>query len=311
MFDTLKLYLRQDSVRDVDLLAEMPVYLENITEHCKNDNDEIYYSGSLNNLRISVSERGVSIKGSLAKYYLSDNMQTLRRQDTEQAIQKLSDDLHLPIKEAQVSRVDFAHNFIMNYEPKVYYPYLRESRYFDRFIQPESLYYSNKSRALLFYDKPVEAKFKGYKIHEVWTGKHVLRYEIRYQKRLAKQLKVPEVRARTLYDEQFYIKLTDRYISDFKSIHKNAKISLDSENMATVKDFWDQMALMKIKEIGQDGAVDLVEELRAKEVFDKPEYYSRLKKQIRDKSNKFQASDSTPLIEELEGKISALKRYYR
>jgi hypothetical protein len=39
--------------------------------------------------------------------------------------------------------------------------------------------------------------------------------------------------------------------------------------------------------------------VRAKEVFDKPEYYSRLKKQIRDKSNKFNASDSTPLIEEL------------
>jgi len=311
MFDTLKLYLRQDSVRDVDLLAETPVYLENITEHCKNDNDEIYYSGSLNNLRISVSERGVSIKGSLAKYYLSDNMQTLRRQDTEQAIQKLSDDLHLPIKEAQVSRVDFAHNFIMNYEPKVYYPYLGESQYFDRFIQPESLYYSNKSRTLLFYDKPVEAKSKDYKIPEVWTAKNVLRYEIRYRRRLHKQFKEPEVKANKLYEEKFYIKLIDRYVSDFKSIHKNAKISLDSENMATVKDFWDQMALMKIKEIGQDGAVDLVEELRAKEVFDKPEYYSRLKKQIRDKSNKFQASDSTPLIEELEGKISALKRYYR
>ena len=105
--------------------------------------------------------------------------------------------------------------------------------------------------------------------------------------------------------------LTDRYVSDFKSIHKNAKISLDTESMATVKDFWDQMALMKIKEIGQNGAVDLVEELRAKGVFDKPEYYSRLKKQIRDKSSKFQVKDSTPLIDELEGKISALKRYYR
>ena len=309
MFDTLKLYVRQDSVRDVDLMAETPVYLEDTTAHEKQD--QIYYSGTLENLRIYVSERGVSINGSLAKYYLSDNMQTLRRQDTEQAIQKLSDDLHLPIKEAQVSRVDFADNFIMVYKPEVYYPYLGESHYFERFTQPESLYYSNKSRTLLFYDKPAEAKSKGYKIPEVWTGKNVLRYEIRYRRRLNKQLKVPEVIAKTLYDEQFYIKLTDRYVSDFKSIHKNAKISLDIESMATVKDFWDQMALMKIKEIGQAGAVDLVEELRAKDVFDKPEYYSRLKKQIRDKSKKFQASDSTPLIQELESKISKLKRYYR
>lgn len=101
------------------------------------------------------------------------------------------------------------------------------------------------------------------------------------------------------------------YVSDFKSIHKHSEINLDTENMRTPKDFWDQMALLMIDRIGQNGAVDLVEELRAKDVLDKPEYYSRLKKQIRDKSKKFSASDSTPLIEELEGKVSALKRYYR
>jgi len=309
MFDTLKLHLRQDSVRDTDLLDEVPVYLENITTHEKAD--QIYYSGTLKNLRIYVSDRGVSIQGSLAKYYLSDNFQTLRRQDTEQAVQKLSDDMHLPIDQAQVSRVDFAHNFIMQYDPEAYYPYLGESQYFKRYIQPESLYYKNGSRTKLFYDKPAEAKSKGYKIPEVWTSKNVLRYEIRYRRRLDKQLKVPEVRASTLFDEKFYIKLIDIYVSDFKSIHKHSEINLDTDNMRTPKDFWDQMALLMIDRIGQNGAVDLVEELRAKDVLDKPEYYSRLKKQIRDKSKKFSTSDSTPLIEELEGKISALKRYYR
>lgn len=309
MFDTVKLYLRQDSARDTDLLAEIPVHLEDTTAHEKQD--QIYYSGTLENLRIYVSERGVSIQGSLAKYYLSDNMQTLRRQDTERAIQELSDELHLPIKEAQVSRVDFAHNFIMQYEPEVYYPHLGESQYFKRYIQPESLYYKNGNRTKLFYDKLSEAKSGGYEIPEVWTGKHILRYEIRYRRRLQKQFKVPEIKGSTLYEEQFYITLTKRYISDYQSIHKNAKISLDSENMATPKDFWDQMALLMIENIGQAGAVDLVEELRAKEVFDKPEYYSRLKKQIRDKSNKFQASDSTPLIDELDSKVSKLKTFYR
>lgn len=309
MFDTLKLYVRQDSVRDVDLLAEIPVYLDNVTAHEKAD--QIYFSGTKENLRIYVSDRGVSIQGSLAKYYLSDNMQTLRRQDTEQAIQKLTDELHLPINEAQVSRIDFAHNFIMQYEPKTYYQYLGESQYFKRYIQPESLYYKNGSRTKLFYDKVSEARSGANEIPEIWTSKHVLRYEIRYKRRLHKQFKVPEVKAGTLYQEPFYIKLTDKYVSDFKSIHKLAEINLDTDNMNTPKDFWDQMALLSIKRIGQHGAVDLVEELRAKGVFDKPEYYSRLKKEIRDKCKKFSASDSTPLIEELDSKISALKRHYR
>ena len=309
MFDTLNMYLRQDSVRDIDLLAEIPVHFDKVK--FEETDEKVKYSGRLKNLYVSVSEKGLFISGSLAKYYLSDNMQTLRRQDTEQAIQNLSDDLHLPIDEAQVSRIDFAHNFIMQYEPEVYYPYLGESQYFKRYIQPESLYYKNGSRTKLFYDKPAGAKSKGYKIPEVWTLKNVLRYEIRYRRRLIKQLKEPEIKAGTLYEEKFYIKLVDRYVSDFKSIHKHSEINLDTENMSTPKDFWDQMALMKIQEISQSGAVDLIEELRAKDVLDKPEYYSRLKKQIRDKSKKYSASDSTPLIEELESKISALKRYYR
>ena len=309
MFDTLNMYLRQDSVRDIDLLAEIPVHFDKVK--FEETDERVKYSGRLKNLYVSVSEKGLFISGSLAKYYLSDNMQTLSRQDTEQAIQNLSDDLHLPIDEAQVSRIDFAHNFIMQYEPEVYYPYLGESQYFKRYIQPESLYYKNGSRTKLFYDKPAEAKSKGYKIPEVWTLKNVLRYEIRYRRRLNKQLKEPEIKAGTLYEEQFYIKLINRYVSDFKSIHKHSEINLDTENMSTPKDFWDQMALLMIDRIGQNGAVDLVEELRAKDVLDKPEYYSRLKKQIRDKSKKFSASDSTPLIEELESKVSALKRYYR
>ena len=185
MYDTLNMYLRQDSVRDTDLLAEIPVHLDKVK--FEETDERVKYSGRLKNLYVSVSEKGLFISGSLAKYYLSDNMQTLRRQDAEQAIQSLSDSLHLPIVEAQVSRIDFADNFIMQYEPEVYYPYLGESRHLKRYIQPESLYYKNGSRTMLFYDKPAEAKSKGYKIPDVWTSKNVLRYEIRYRRRLAKQ----------------------------------------------------------------------------------------------------------------------------
>lgn len=309
MFDTVKLYLRQDSVRNTDIMAELPVYLEQTTIH--ENEDEVRLSGALKNLRIYVSGRGVSIQGSLPKYHLSDNMQTLRRQDTEQAIQRLSDDLHLPVNKALVSRIDFAHNFIMQFDPKIYYQHLGESQYFERYVQPESLYYKNGNRTKLFYDKVSEAKSGGYEIPEVWRLKNILRYEIRYFRRLNKQFNVPEVLASTLFEEQFYIKLVDRYVTDFNEIHKHSAINLDTDNMRTPKDFWDQMALLMIERISQSGAVDLIEEMRAKGVFDKPEYYSRLKKEIRDKSKKFSASDTTPLIEELESKVSALKKYYR
>src|SRR5690625_6131654 len=124
----------------------------------------------------------------------------------------------------------------MKHEHEIYYPYLGKIPTLKRYIQPNSLYYSNKSRSLLLYNKSAEAKSKGHEIPEVWTDKHVLRYEIRYRRRLHKQLKVTEVRARTMYEEKFYIKLTDRCVSDIISIHKNAEINLDTENMKKQKE---------------------------------------------------------------------------
>lgn len=309
MYDTLSLYLKQERAGNSDLLAQTPVYLENITELQKAG--LIHYSGYLKNLKIYVSDRGVSVKGSLAKYYLDDNLQTLRRKDTEQAINKLSDELHLSMQKADVSRVDFAHNFIMNYEPETYYRYLGESQYFKRYLQPKSLYYKNSNRTKLFYDKRSEAKHKAVNIPEIMRGRHVLRYEIRYSQRLGKQFNEPEVTAGILSEEPFYIKLVKRYVDDYKSIHKNPEIKLNTDKMETPKDFWRQIALMKIDEIGINRMMDIIDEWRAKDVFSNPAYYSRLKKEIRDYSKEYEANDSGKLIEELDSKVSALQRYYR
>lgn len=309
MFDSLKLYLKQERASNTDLLAQTPVYLENVTEHKKTG--RIHYSGNLKNLNIYVSERGVSIKGSLAKYYLDDNLQTLTRQDTEQAIDKLSDEFHIPLKKADVSRIDFAHNFIMKYKPVTYYSYLGDSQYFSRYLQPKSLYYKNGNRTKLFYDKRSEAKNKTVSIPEAFRDQNVLRYEIRYRRRLGNQLNEPEITASTLYQEQFYIKLIDRYVSDYQSIHKIPEIKLNTNKMDSPKDFWRQIALLKIDEIGVNRMMEIIEEWRAKDVFDNPAYYSRLKKEIREYSKQYEADDSAPLIEELDSKISSLKRFYR
>ena len=314
MFDSVKLYLPQERASNTDILAQTPVYLQNITERKKAG--RIHYSGNLDNLNIYVSERGVSIRGSLAKYHLGNNIQTLTRSDTEKAIKNLSDQLHLPIQDSKISRVDFAHNFIMEYEPKTYFSYLGESQYFNRYLNTKSLYYQNGNRTKLFYDKQAEAKSEAVSIPDLLKDSNILRYEIRYERRLSKQLNEPEITASTLYDEEFYIKLTDRYIADYQSIHKNCKHdSLESvfneAMMSTPKDVKDQLALIGLMAIGQNRFTELIEEWRAKDVLAKPEYYSRTKRDMRELAEKITESDSAPLIQELDKKVSKLKRFYR
>ena len=86
-----------NEVKGVDFLSETPQYFDVTGQHCFNGANVI--TGNLKGFRISVSERGVNLKdGSLCKYYLGDNFQTLGRGDTKQAIEMLSDTLHLPLQ---------------------------------------------------------------------------------------------------------------------------------------------------------------------------------------------------------------------
>lgn len=310
MFDTIHLWLPQEDAGAFDI-GKVSEQLTGLTEHQKEDG-RVYISGGLENTyKVNISEQGVSLKGSLAKYFLPDNLHTLTRSDSALAIEKMADDLCLPIHRAKVTRLDFAQNFLMRYQPEAYYPYLGESQYFKRLPQPQAVYWRNGNRTKLVYNKVAEAKAKGTTLPDVWHGQNVLRFEMRYTSRLSKNLQQPEITASTLQDEKFYMALVKRWIAEYEAIHKLNEINLNYDKMNSPKDFIKQMALMQIRQIGQHKAMELVEEMRAKGAFDKPEYYSRLKKEIRELCNTPEQTTPTELIAELDKKVNAVKRYYR
>lgn len=310
MYDTIHLWLSADRAGGIDI-NRISDHLSGLTKHQKEDG-RVYFSGGLGNAyKVNISEQGVSLKGSLAKYFLPDNLHTLTRSDTARAIEKLADELCLPVGRAKVTRIDFGQNFLMRYKPEAYYPYLGECQYYKRLSQPKAVYWSNGTRTKLVYNKVAEARAKGYELPDVWSGQNVLRYEMRYTSRLSKNLQQPEIIARTLQDEKFYMALVKRWIAEYEAIHKLNEISLNYDRMNSPKDFIKQMALMQIRQIGQHKAMELVEDMRAKGVFDKPEYYSRLKREIRELCRTPELTTSTDLITELDKKVSAAKRYCR
>lgn len=119
MYDTVNFRLLQREAGGVDFLAEMPCFLENIGEHYYNG--ETVITGSLNGLKISLNRYQMKIKdSSLCKWYLGDNFQTMGRGDTQRAIEKLSDTLHVSMSKATVTRLDIAQNFITKHPPPRY-----------------------------------------------------------------------------------------------------------------------------------------------------------------------------------------------
>ncbi|MDP1725570.1 MAG: hypothetical protein Q8M15_02210 [Bacteroidota bacterium] len=309
MYDTINLWLAMDRAGGFDF-SKTILNLSDITEHKKEDG-QVYISGNLDNYKVTISGQGISLKGSLAKYFLPDNFHTLTRSDSARAFDKMADKLYLPIDQAKVSRIDFAQNFLMDYEPEAYYKYLGECQHYNRLPQAKSLYYSNGLRQKLFYNKIAEGKAKGLSLPDVWDGGNVLRYEIRFTSRLPKQFNLPEVIASTLFDEKFYMGMFDRWQAEYEAINKLHSINFNLSDMNSPKDFWKQINLMAVNMIGQDKIMQEIENLRAKNAFDKPEYYSRLKKEIKELCKTPDITTSSDLVGELDKKIKVAKRYYR
>ncbi len=309
MYDTINFWLSFDNVGNFDM-SRILQSLSDITEHTKEDG-QAYHSGNLRNYKVNMSGQGISLKGSLAKYFLPDNFHTLTRSDTARAIEQMSDELHLPIINAKLSRIDFAQNFIVDNKPEAYYPYLGDSQYYKRLMQPKSIYYVNELRQKVFYDKVAEGKKSRLKLPDVWTGQNVLRYELRLCKRLPNELNMAEVTAKQLYNERFYMAIFDKWQAEYDSINKLHNLNFNTSTMKSPKDFWKQISLMAINTIGQEKIMQEIEILKAKKTFDKPEYYCRLKNEVRELCKAPDLTASSDLMAELDKKIKASKRYYR
>lgn len=178
MYDTVNFRLLQSKAGGVDFLTETPYYLDNVVEHIYNSG-EIVITGNLKGLKIILNRYQMKIKdGSLCKWYMGDNFQTMEWGDTQKAIERLSDTLHVPIREAIVTRLDIGRNFETRFPPKVYFNHLGSLRNFIRLQEPNGIYYCQSCKQLCFYDKIAEQKTHKAFIPKQYEGKNVLKLSL-------------------------------------------------------------------------------------------------------------------------------------
>ena len=260
MYDTVNFWLPQSKAGGVDFLTETPYYLENVGEHIYN-NGEIVITGNLNGLKIILKEHQMKIRdGSLCKWYLGDNFQTMGRGDTQKAIERLSDTLHVPIREAIVTRLDIGRNFETRFPPEVYFNHLGSLRNFIRLKEPNGIYYCQSSKQLCFYDKIAEPKAHKAFIPKQYEGKNVLRYELRYLERIAAKLHMKEVTAAMLYDEAFYIGLMNRWGDAYMAIQKINDASLNFQAMKSKSQLYKMGVVSLTEQVG--GLLQMIEQIK-------------------------------------------------
>jgi hypothetical protein len=302
MYDTVKMYY--------DFLDNPKAPTESVLfKNCKKvenrDSEQKHYvRGELKNMTVILNEGSISVQGSLCKYFYGNNCHTLSQSNTREALNQISADLSVDINKARVTRIDFSTNIITDYTPTIYYPYLGQLSNFRRLVNPDSIYYNQKAKRLLFYDKIAEAKSKKMDIPVEYIGKNLLRYELVLNKDVPRFLDYKVISGKDLYSEGLYRKLLHLWHSYYKQIQKHSKqYKIMADNIKTPKD----VESVLFKAMVRKNPIEvkrLTDEIKAMGLFEHKEYYSRLNSKIRNIQKEEEVKND--LIDELTKKIEGI-----
>lgn len=313
MYDTVGLRLIVEDGRGFIPMEGIPPLLDRLVGVNHLPGSE-YVTGYLGDLKITVRPNSVRVsRGSLCKWHFGDNYQTLDRRGAQEAIEHLSDILHLPMAEADVTRLDFGTNLIMRYPVSLYLNKLGKLRYWKRCDAAEAgaLYYWGNGRVLNFYDKNRERASAGEPMPELYAGRNVLRYEIRYTKRIPKQLNRPYVTASDLYDRTFFDDMLHKWRDTYRAIQKIKDITPDF-SMITRKSDLNRLGVLALVEKygGQQKFIGHIKMACATGVLTKKQAHD-LRQAVND-ACRFRpgVTSTSEAIEELDGKIRAAVKMY-
>lgn len=108
----------------------------------------------IRNIKVSLHDRGLSISGSLPKYLWSQNIDFPKPEDIYDAFEAWSEEIGIDVSKAKVTQLDIAGCIKVLFDTNIYFSYLGQARYYERFIYSgRSLYYSNQLRKIIIYDK--------------------------------------------------------------------------------------------------------------------------------------------------------------
>ena len=274
---------------------------------------EAWSVGNVENLKISVFGAGVSIKGSLSGFYYPNNTILVNRGEVKNAIGAVSDTLHISLNMAKVTRLDIAADFIMKNEPKSYFDILGTLVYFQRLRATQNTLYYRRGKenlqSLCFYDKTQECSDRKKEMPNMCNVcGNVLRYETRFNTRLAKQMRRQEVLASTLSDVDFYNEVLNKWGKLYFDINKFYEVG-NMRQITNVTQAKDYIFAIALHNMGAGDVDKIFSEMKAKQLFNDRKYYSRLKQSLDSVREKYLTSSTDDAANELDDEVRNVLAY--
>lgn len=316
MYDNVRFWIDRFEIGE-EVFESLPTHLTNAKDNIDRETGEAKTNGYIANLRVMINESGMSVQGSLSRFYhwnddngKRGNLYPLNRHDTRKAIEMLSQRLGgLPMQKAKVRALEFGDWMPVSFPVAEYlkrcggYPRLERFQF-----KAETLYYrhrgKNQPMTLCLYDKRADARAKGYELPQGFEDYSLLKYELRLKGSIGRQLEWGEVTGETLYDKGFYKRLAQTYQQEFFKIKKlpqpNSRIS---ESIKSVGDGVDALLSRFIRQSGVEVIDSYIEELKSQQTFADRANYSRLRSKLTAIANKTSKEDDDALVREMENGV--------
>ena len=307
MIDNIKLSLPR--CRD---MPDISGYLDNGNENCSMKTGEVSVYGNVENIKVTQYFGGYSIQGSLPKFLYGNNVCQLTRKEVGLAIEKLSDRLHLPLDDADITKIEVGANICLAKQHTAYTRLLGDMPRMQRVSMADSLYYQGSGkvhpRQYYFYDKVAEVRKSGGTMPQGLEAANMMRYEMRLKGRLPKQLSIPEFKAATLQDRAVYRGLVDRWLDGYQSITKLVGDKDDSMmNISSVKDAKELFFAQLIAKAGGSSAIDeYLSKLKEQSNIKDRREISKIKLGLQKLASKTSLTSDNGDIEELTAKVKQI-----
>ena len=301
MIDNIKLSLPR--CRD---MPDISGYLDNGNENCSMKTGEVSVYGNVENIKVTQYFGGYSIQGSLPKFLYGNNVCQLTRKEVGLAIEKLSDRLHLPLDDADITKIEVGANICLAKQHTAYTRLLGDMPRMQRVSMADSLYYQGSGRVYprqyYFYDKVAEVKKHGGTMPQGLEAANMMRYEMRLNGRLPFQLSIPEFKGSTLQDRVVYQELINRWLNGYLSINKDEHLNKGM----SVKEAQEVFIAKQIAKGGSSIIDEFIAKLKQNECFDNRLYYNRVKSNLQKLASKTKLSVDNGDIEELTAKVKQI-----
>ena len=156
LYDTVDFVLYQKDVPEIDLLSEVSPYLTNRRD-CIGEGGSSYVCGEYKGYKVYVNDKMLKINTcSLCKYYYGTNMHDFPLEDVRKAIERIGEDLNIPMDKVTVTRLDLAEDWELQRSPIEYFNRMLDLPYFRRLSYPTGITFQTAEKELSFYDKGKE-----------------------------------------------------------------------------------------------------------------------------------------------------------